>query len=66
MNAYINMSSKQIAANFRAAYANHQALAHAYAEGGVDSEELRNSANNLKALRAAYAAECEANQVRKH
>lgn len=66
MNAYCNMTAKQIAANFRAAYAAHQQLVQEYAEGKADAEDLRNSAKNLKAMRAAYAAEVEANQVRKH
>lgn len=66
MNAYANMTQKQIAANYRVAYTNHQALAQAYAEGRADAEELRSSANNLKAIRVAFSVEREANEVRKH
>lgn len=66
MNAYASMTCKQLAANYRVAYASHQALAQAYADGAAAADELRSSANNLKAMRTAYAAEREANQVRAH
>jgi hypothetical protein len=66
MNSYGNMTTKQIAANYKDAFAAHHSLAQAYAEGRAAAQDLRNSSKNLKAMRAAYAAEQEANQVRKH
>lgn len=65
-NAYFNMTANQIAAEYRAAYAIHQQLSQDYAEGRATACALQASASNLKAIRVAYAAEKEANQVRKH
>lgn len=66
MNAYAAFSDKRLAGEYRAAYAAHQELAAAYADGRADVESLRASASNLKAIRVAFAAEREANKVRKH
>jgi hypothetical protein len=65
MNAYANMTVKSLAANYRAAYQNHLTLSQAYADGSATADELRASADNLKAIRTAHRAESEANQVRR-
>ena len=65
MNAYANMTVKALASNYRTAYQNHLALSQAYAEGSATADELKASADNLKAIRVAHRAEVEANQVRR-
>ena len=66
VNAYLNMTTKQLSATYRVAYQNHMLLAQQYADGNTTDAELKASSDNLKAIRAAYRAEEEANQIRKH
>jgi len=63
MNPLLHRRSAQIAAAYRAAYAEHLQLVQRYADGLAASSELRASADNQKLLRAAYRAVSEAEQV---
>lgn len=66
MNAYAKMTEGQLVAEYRHAYIAHQKTAQAYADGTAVAADLRASADNLKAVRAAYRAEREANEALKH
>ena len=54
------MTKKQLAAEYRVTYQQHQSVVTSYSEGMCDANTLRSSANGLKQLRAAYKVAGEA------
>jgi hypothetical protein len=63
MNAYSHLSCKKIAQEYKRAYSQHHEVTVMYENGQISAMALQQSAQNLKALRIAYKAEYEAEQV---
>ena len=60
---YLDMTPAQLRAEHRKALSAHSAIIDAYANGHAKAEEMRQSANRIKTIIAAYQVNTEADKA---